>query len=62
MNNLRAKKVRHAMTLIARQYGDNVMQACQDKLAMPNRHGDSQHRTISPKRQLKKMVLRTKIS
>lgn len=58
MNSTKARKTRAARDLIAANYPDKIKQACEEKLKMPNRNGYLQHRVISPRRQVKKMVLR----
>ena len=62
MNALRSKKVRYAMGKIMSTYGENIMAACQAKLDTKNIYNRPQHCIISPKRQVKKMVLREKIA
>lgn len=58
MRATRAKKIRHAMTVIYNKFKPDIDRACQDKFDMPNRYGRRQHAKISPKRLLKKMIRR----
>lgn len=57
MNQSKAKSIRREMLAVAREDGLAVNILAKQKFDQLNRYGQRQHRVISPKRTLKKMVI-----
>lgn len=62
MRKIRAKQLRKEITHLLSQFGEEIKEQSQAMLDQPNRHGYRQHRVISPRRQVKKQILRLKKS
>ena len=58
MKKTRSKLSRAAMTRLLIKYPQEIKYACQAKIDRPSTTGRRQHRVISPRRQVKKQILR----
>lgn len=59
MSQSRAKINRRLVDQLIVQNPEALEQHCRSKFNMPNRNGYRQHRTINPRRQVKKMLRTT---
>jgi len=62
MRKIRSKQLRKEIDHLLLKFGEQIKEQSQAMLNQPNRNGYRQHRVISPRRQVKKQILRHQLT